>query len=146
MRNLWTHVLIGTLLPLMTGAAPPKPEESEYLKTTGGGFLLEEGKPVYAMNFQITKQLPRNAELRFNFENPKKGAPDISETKNLEVSETEISVQSLPLECIRNNKVYLVTIEIRADSAESELLSTHQQKIEFRMPKQIVNQMGIPIC
>ena len=146
MKKVCTLVAIAFLIPLITNAAPPEPEESEYIKSTGGGFSVAKGVPVYAMNFQIIKPLPQNAELRFLFENPKKGAPDITETGKLEISETEIVVQSPPLECIRNNRLYLVTIEIYAESSENRPLSIHKQKIEFRLPKQLIEQAGITIC
>ena len=127
-------------------AGPPRPVESEFLKTTGGGFMLEEGLPVYAMNFEITKDLPSGYHLTFLFESPKKGQPPIKAIDYLKADENHIVVRSVPLECIRNNKRYTVEVKIYADDSESELISTHKQKIEFRLPKQIVKQAGVPIC
>ncbi|MEM7432929.1 MAG: hypothetical protein AAF351_13485 [Pseudomonadota bacterium] len=142
----FTIAVFALLIASVSIAAPPKPEESEYIRSIGGGFLLDNGAPLYAMSFAIIKPLPENAHLKFIFQNPKKGEADIEETPVLEVTDTEILVQSPTLDCIRNKKNYLVTIEIYSDTTEAELISKHKQKIEFRVDKQIIKQIGIPIC
>ena len=83
------------LISMNAFASPPEPVESEYLLSTGGGFLITRDRGVfYAMNFSIIKDLPVGYKLRFSFENPRKRSPAILETQKLEIDGTEILVQS----------------------------------------------------
>ena len=135
------------IISMSAFAAPPKPVESEYLLSTGGGFLMTRGQGVYyAMNFSITKDLPVGYKLRFSFENPRKRTPAIVETQKLEIDGTEILVQSPYLDCIRNRKKYKVIVDIYADESESVKLGSHSQKVEFNMPKGFLQQFGIETC
>lgn len=108
--------------------------------------MIEKGIPIYAMNFEIIKDLPHGYFLKFLFENPRKRQPPITETRRLEIEGNSILVQSIPLECIRNKKNYSVTVEIYSDELTLDLISTHKQKIEFRLPQEIIEQVGVPIC
>ena len=141
-------IAISIALFSMTAfAAPPKPVESEYLLSTGGGFLITRGQGIfYAMNFSVIKDLPVGYKLRFSFENPRKHSPAIVETQKLEIDGTEILVQSPYLNCIRNGKKYKVVVDIYADESEFVKLGSHSQKVEFNMPKDILRQFGIETC
>ena len=136
-----------TLITMNAIAAPPKPVESEYLLSTGGGFLITRGQGIfYAMNFSIIKDLPVGYKLSFSFENPRKRSPAIVETQKLEIDGTEILVQSPYLDCIRNRKKYEVIVEIYNNESESVKLGSHAQKVEFHMPNNILEQFGIETC
>ncbi len=135
------------LISLNASAAPPRPVESEYLLSTGGGFLITKDQGVfYGMNFSIIKELPVGYNLRFSFENPREKSPDIVETQKLVINGNEILVQSPYLECIRNRKKYKVVIDIYGDESESWKISTHTQKVEFNVPDNLLQQLGIETC
>ncbi len=140
-------VISIALISLNAFAAPPKPVESEYLLSTGGGFLISKERGVfYAMNFSIIKDLPVGYKLRFSFENPKKRSPATVEIQKLEINSAKIVVQSASLDCIRNRKKYKVTVDIYTDESESVKLGSHSQKVEFNMPKDFLRQFGIKTC
>ena len=139
--------LLLALLSMVAVAAPPEPVKSEYLETTGGGFLIARGeRAYYAMNFRIIKELPEEYVLKFSFQNPKRRSPVIEDTRNLKIEGTEIAVQSPILECIKNRKKYEVIVDIYSDKSESEKIGHHQQKIELRVPADVLEQFGVKTC
>ncbi len=146
MKTSLSIALLTILLSATASAAPPKNAESEYLVTTSSGFYLHPGSAFYSMTFNIIKALPEAYHLKFIFQNPNKKQPAITETQALEVDGEEIRVASVPLQCVRNNKKFLVTVEIYSDESESELVSTHKQKVEFRTPKEIISHIGLKLC
>ena len=98
------------------------------------------------MNFEFRKELPKGAHFKFVFENPAPDEPPISETLRLEIDDSGILVQSLPLECITNNTVYSVTVEIYSDKSEVDRISTHTQEVEFRLSDDVLERIGVKTC
>ncbi len=142
------HILfLIAAVPAIACPAPPKPTQSEYLVTTGGGFQVTRNRGVYySMSYRVIKDLPAGYRLVFTFENPRKGLPGIAKTQDLQVDGSEISVRSPYLECIRNRRKYRVSIDIYADDAQTEKIGRHVQKVEFNMPEAFLRQFGIESC
>ncbi|MCH7980240.1 MAG: hypothetical protein IID59_01945, partial [Proteobacteria bacterium] len=106
--------LLTILLAGQVFASPPGAAESEYFISTGGGFMLVKGAPIYAMNFQIIKELPDGYRLEFQFQNPEESEQPLTETPILNIEGDSIAVQSAPLNCIRNGERYLGRVKIYA--------------------------------
>ncbi|MEO1034298.1 MAG: hypothetical protein AAFX44_01945 [Pseudomonadota bacterium] len=147
---MWNKRFIALALLMLSTlaiAGPPKPTESEYLRTTGGMFTTERGGIVrYVMAYEIKESMPPEYVIRVSFENPKKGEPPITDTEKLEVSGSELNVESPPLTCIRPNKKYTVVIELFADEASTESFGRHKQKMEYAVPLQVMKEFGVEIC
>lgn len=146
MRILLPATILTLLSATLAVAGPPRPAKSEYLVTTGGGFMVEEGQAYYAMNFEFIKEPPSGYHLKFLFENPHKKQPPLTGTRRFEVKGERILVQSELLECIRNDSRYLVTVEIYTDESETDLVNRHKQKIEFSLPQTVMASAGLTEC
>jgi hypothetical protein len=139
--------LVIPLISTLALAGPPKPTESDYLRTTGGMFMTERGGIVrYVMTYEIKDTMPSEYVVRVSFENPKRGWPPIKETEVLEVSGNELRVESPPLACIRRNKKYTVLVELFADEDSEASFGRHKQKMEYAMPLEIMAQFGVQGC
>ena len=142
------RVLFALLLGFATSALamPPKAEESDYLRTTGAGFMLEAGAPFYALTFEILQPLPDEVRFEFRFENPAAKREPLTQTAKLEINDDSVVVESVPLPCIRNNRKYIVVVEIYSGPDADEPVAKHTQKVEFRLPRAIIDQLGVTIC
>ena len=127
------------LTPISTQLnSPLAPVSSEYLTTLFGGFLLNSGKPMYAMTYKIIKPLPSDITLRVLFENPEENnTPFVTQVVP---KEDEILVQSKPMEVIENKRNYKVIVELVKDN---QVISTHVQHIRFDVPDEVLLQMGV---
>ena len=145
-------VLLLTLLPsaAVYSASPPRPAKSEYLITTGAGFLLEKERGAYyGMNFSIRKPLPGAVYLVALFDNPE--VPDTPLRTELVVpaDATEIQFQSPGVHQIGNNKRYEVRLTLYLDADRTKVLGTHRQDVLFSMPPafliQLFDQFGVAV-
>lgn len=135
------------MLSTLVMAGPPKPTESEYLRTTGGMFTTERGGIVrYVMAYEVKESMPSEYVVRVAFENPKKGEPPITDAEKLEISGSQLSIESPPLTCIRPNKKYTVVVELFADENSAESFGMHRQKMEYAMPLEVMKQFGVRLC
>lgn len=114
------------------------PADTEYLTTTGGGFLLKSGKPMYAMSYLVKKPLPDGSLLRVTFENPEN--PNEPFVKNVKANEGEVMVRSEPMNSIKNRKNYRVLVEV---VLSTEVISSHVQFVRFEMPDALLKQIGV---
>ena len=147
MLNAKFLVLAIPLFSTLALAGPPKPAESEYLRTTGGMFMTSrDGTVRYVMTYEMKESMPSEYVVRVSFENPKKGEPPITETQKLEVTGNKLHIESPPLTCIRPNKRYTVLVELFDDEESDKSFGRHKQKMEYALPVEIMKEFGIQIC
>lgn len=146
MYKIITLILVLTLAGCATSltssnsSSPLSAASSEFLETSGGGFLLKSGKPMYAMTYTAIKQIPSGVVLRVSFENPEEpNAPLVTEVMP---GGERILVRSKPLNAIKNRKNYKVIVELVKDT---QIISSHVQYVRFDMPDAILVQMGVTI-
>ena len=119
-------------------SSPLSAARSEFLLTSGGGFLLKSAKPMYAMTYTAIKQIPSGVVLRVQFENPEdQNSPFITEVKP---EGERILIRSKSMNAIKNRKNYKVIVELVKDD---QVISTHVQHVRFDMPDAVLVQMGV---
>jgi hypothetical protein len=123
-------------------ASSPKAAKSQYLRTTGAGFLLSKvDGAIYAMNYEVRKPLPSRLFCVAVFDNPE--APESPFRKEFEVSPdaTDIKIQSPGIHSIQNNLRYKVRLVLYLDAGHTKKLSQHDQEVLFSMPPEILDQV-----
>jgi len=148
----WPIVSAACLLlatPAVTG--PPKPVESEWLATASGGITVDgdpkghDGALHYEMEFKLRKTVTKPLFVTVDFENPvDRGAPLFAEIE-LAPGATSFRVKSVPIHAIRNREKYLVKVWIFADQKRRQLLGTHEQLVLFKMPSELLEQLGVTL-
>lgn len=138
--------LILVLFASTVFAGPPSTTQSEYFVTVGGGFMISDGKPYYALTLRMLKDLPPEHFIEVAFENPKRKQPLIVGAEKQEFVEGNLVLESPKLECIKNKKVYQAMLKVYESESKEILITEHYQKIKFQMPKQYLNQLGIKKC
>jgi hypothetical protein len=127
---------------LCFAASPPKAAKSQYLRTTGAGFLLSEGEgAIYAMSYEVRKPFPAQVFGIATFANPE--APKSPLRKEFEVSPGagDVRIQSSGVRSIRNNVRYKVRVVLYLDAEHTKKLSQHDQEVLFSMPPEILGQL-----
>jgi hypothetical protein len=123
-------------------SSPPKAAKSQYLRTTGAGFLLSKvDGAIYAMNYEVRKPLPSRLFCIAEFDNPE--APETPLRKEFEVSPdaADIQIQSPGVHSIQNNTKYKVRLILYLDADHTKKLSQHDQEVLFSMPPEILDQL-----
>ena len=133
-------------ISLITHAAPPAGNQTEYFKTIGGGILIDGGKPLYALTFQVLKPLPEDSFVEVSFDNPQKKKPEIVGAVKQEFTDGNLLIQSPNLECITNKKIYEARLVAYQSIQKLEVVTIHSQKIQFKMPRKYIKQLGIKKC
>ncbi len=135
-------LLVAMALIGCNASTPPKPNTTGPIHTLGGGFLVQDGQLKYGMTY-VSKSLPEPAYARAEFQNPSSDeAPLKTDLGKLNL-ESEIVVQSPAFPAIKNNTTYWVTLYIYSDAAQSQLLHTHHDKVQFAMPSSYMRSIGI---
>lgn len=144
MNKFYTLLLIFLLFACKTvsttdnSSSPLSATKSEYLSTSGGGFLLKSGKPMYAMTYTTIKQLPEGTILNVSFENPEN--PNEPFLSKVTPEGERILIRSKTMSAIKNRTNYKVIVELVQDE---QIISTHVQYVRFDMPDAVLNQMGV---
>ncbi|MEM7359902.1 MAG: hypothetical protein AAF431_12450 [Pseudomonadota bacterium] len=142
----FTCLLFLLLISLNTRAAPPTANETEYFKTVAGGFLINEGKPLYALTFEVLKELPTDSFIEVSFDNPRKKQPDIVGAAKQEFTDGNLLIESPGLECIKNKKTYEARLVAYQSAQKLKVVTEHSQQIQFNMPRRYIKQLGINKC
>ena len=133
-------VFISLMLTACASLLTPKPVESEYFTTLGGGFMMTLGaepSKTYGVNLHIKKDLPSNTYAVIEFENPaNKALPYITEGSIEEIKNTfaarykNVFVLTSPkVQGVQQHTHYAITMSIYSDQSKQKLLSRHQQLV-----------------
>lgn len=150
MRFLIALVVLLAVSTAALAASQPNPTRSEYLVSTGAGFMLSKEEGVsYGMDYDVIKPLPGQIFCVAIFESTDgKGAPL---TKDLVVTAgaKAIQLQSPGSRVIKNNRRYLVKLMLYLDAEHTKLLSEHDQQVLFEYPrsmaKELSSQFGVEV-
>ena len=146
MRAVLSGILAAILLGCVSTPLPPDVPPSGHLRTAGADFMVNNGRAYYAMTYRVITPFPDSYELRFYFDNPRRGGDPISDTTFVKLDGDLLLVQSIALDCIRNKKRYTVRAEVHRSGSQSGILSAHYQDVEFRVPKDLFAQLGLTNC
>jgi hypothetical protein len=139
------------LLSASAGAKPPMPVESEWLVTVEANFpgLLDpkglNGTLQYAMKFRLRKPVTETLYVTVDFENPQDKETPLFAEFEVAPGTTEFTAESEPIHAIRARAKYLVKVWIYADVKRKQLLGTHEQPMEFNVPRQLLERYGITV-
>lgn len=136
-------LIIFVALLLAACASPsgsPKPAETEYFRTLGGGFLSNINQSVthmYGVNLLLTKPLPEDVHLVVEFENPaNKNQPvtvegTYEEIKHLVNSTHDkiLVLKSPEVTGIVPHTNYTITLKVYSDASKQLLITQHQQAV-----------------
>ena len=140
---------VGLALAVMVAAAAanasePRPTKSEFLVSSGAGFLFDEGRGAYySMSYTVRKPFPGTVYGLLVFDNPADPAVPLKAETIVDAEAKDIQVQSPPFHALTNGKVYNVQLMLYTDSAHAHLLSTHNQGVLFKVPAQIATQISV---
>jgi hypothetical protein len=147
-RALVTFVAL-LLITAVAWPGPPKPVESEWLVTESGTFFIDgdtrgrDGALCFHMEFRVRKPVTETLYVTVDFENPEdKDSPLFSEFE-IAPGTTIFEAKSEMIHAIRNRSRYRVKVWIYADVKRKELLGTHEQLVQFDMPRELLERFGI---
>ena len=141
----FVSALLSTLGAVFrNGIVPPRPQISEYLATEGAGFLIDDGKIVYAMSFSIRKQLSMPLYATTSFQNPcnSRHPFTVESTVSPDLSEVFL-VRSPRMNAIKNDTGYTVKVSLFGDPLRTKLLGTHRQRVLFKLPLKVAHSLKI---
>ncbi len=142
MKRLIFAVLLFNVVSI-TLAAPPKPAETKYLKTEVGGFAIEKGKALYSLQYKIKKPFDKKISAQIQYENPDPNGGSLIDEFIINPGQVSISVESVVLSCIKNNKKYKVVLKLFDDGKQ---ITKHKDKVQFALPDEIIQQLKITLC
>lgn len=135
---------LALLFALMLSACSsnmPAPSISEYVKTEGGGFLMERNAGVkYAMTYTLLGTSKSSTSYRVIFESTIPNGSPVSTEGAIEPGASKLMVQSPVIPSVKNNHTYSVSLTLYSDS---EQLTTHQDQVRFSVPSNMLAQFGI---
>ena len=119
--GLWVGACAGPM---------PVPQESEFVRTIGGGLAIEDDVARLAIQYAIKKVPPAGLRLRCGFETP--GGPVRAEDHH-QAEPGEIVLYSPPIEGEIPLRNYVVLLH-GYDPSSGELLFEHQDHLRVTRP------------
>ena len=138
------RIFLASLFVLMLSACSsnmPAPSISEYVKTEGGGFLMERNAGVkYAMTYSLLDPSKSATSYKVIFESTIPNGNPVSSEGAIEPGTSELMVQSPVIPGVKNNHTYSVSLALYTGS---EQLTTHQDQVRFSLPSNVLAQLGV---
>jgi hypothetical protein len=148
MRQL-TTLLMTLSLAWAAAAGPPRPVESEWLGTKNGTFLTEGGPRgrgiQYHLEFEFRKPVTQRLYVTVDFENPRDRESPMFAELEVPAGATVLEAKSDYFQGIRNGRKYLVKVWIYADLKRTQPLGTHEQQVLFKLPRELLQQLGVEL-
>ena len=135
---------------LCFAASLPKPTKTEYLISTGAGFIMskEEGA-MYAMNYEVRKPFPGPVYCVALFESPIPRDAPLSKEFTVAPEAKDIELRSTGFHAIHNGHRYTVRLLLYLDAEHTKLLAEHDQGVLFSAPRgqlgQLRDQFGLDV-
>ena len=128
-------ILIAILISYCS-LVPQRPVESEYLKTSDGGFLIDYSKKEihYKLTLVAKKEIKEGGLIEIFFENPEGGEP--LKTEHIVIfNEKQFVLQSPPVNGLKAHNNYSIKVKLYSDNSKEKLISTHNQSL-YNITKQ----------
>jgi hypothetical protein len=130
-------LLMAILLSVANGCSvgQPRPNRSEFVLSTGAGFLMTPDRGVtYGMAFELRRLMDRPVYVVAEFENPEQGSPPLRTDMMVEAGKLEFLVKSPRLIVLKNNTRYSVSLNLYWDEAHRQQFAKHRQEVLFSVP------------
>ena len=140
MRKFGVVVLAISLLSLVgCGLTPPKPSESEYFMTLGGGFNFDRDAKTasYGITIISKSNVAVGNVIEARFENPT-GGKYLVQTLTVEKGQSEFVFTSPPIEGLEAYTNYTTEFVLYESSSKVTVLGTHRQSLQS-----IINQADL---
>ncbi len=113
------------------GLVPPKPVQSEFFVTQGGGFMIntKDRQIRYGIVLASAKPIPAGSFIEVQFENPAGGDP-FTTTHTVTSGESQFVFKSPPVSGLKRYTNYIIEVHLYDDDTKQKLLGTHQQGIQ----------------
>ncbi|WP_444902861.1 hypothetical protein ACJJIU_13125 [Microbulbifer sp. CnH-101-E] len=123
------------------GSNMPAPSVSEYVKTEGGGFLMERNAGVkYAMIYTLLKPSESATSYKAVFESTIPNGRPVYAEGAIEPGTLELQLQSPVIPGVKNNQTYSVSLTLFAGETQ---LTTHNDQVKFSLPSNMLSQFGV---
>jgi hypothetical protein len=107
-----------------------------YLELTGRVFIFNPriGEAIYVVTLGVVKPPPEGSRVEAVFDNPA-GGEKLKLQQSLRTRQTKISLESEPLQCIKNDKTYAFKVTLLSNTGdvlqvvESSIRSTLDQSV-----------------
>ena len=132
----WVLVCLSFMAASAALATPPDPVESQYFITRRAIFAITSHDGIkYNLELEVKQPFAKPVYAIFEFENPADPAAPFLAKPKLLPGEPFLVGESEGFRAIRNPGVYTVRISFYEDAPRKILIATHEQKIEFDVPK-----------
>lgn len=119
----------------------PAPSVSEYVKTEGGGFIIERDKGIrYGMTYSLLKSSEAATSYKAVFENTIPNGKPLAVEQAIEPGTPKLIVQSPIIPGVKNNHTYSVSLTIYTGNTQ---LTLHNDQVKFSVPSDALAQFGI---
>ena len=134
MSKFWSHISIIIFVTVFVtgcGVTPPKPNESDYFISQGGGFSFDkESKEAwYGLTISSKGNVVPGNFIEVEYQNPLGGNP-LASSHLVQNGETKFILKSPPVRGLRAYTNYQVTIFLYSSDSKSNLLGKHKQKLQ----------------
>ena len=143
MRPLMRACLLSLWIAT-ANATPPDPVESQFLVTRLALFKVTASEGVsYHAEFEVKQPFDKPVYVTVEFENPADPhAPFLAKPK-LMAGEKDLFADSEGFRAIRNPGQFLIKVSLYEDAPRKVLIGTHEQKLEFDIPRKYLKQLRL---
>ena len=145
MKKLLLISLAASLLQSCVTSSLPDPVTTDHVATEGAGFMMhgQPRKVHYSVSYTFRDLKPGSYMAVADFENPDNANSPIRMTKRFSHPGKGLSLESPPLASIRTGRNYSVRLVIHQGGASGPVVDTHEQQVNFGVPKSMAAQLNL---
>jgi hypothetical protein len=146
--NLKKLLVLGFAAGLLQSCATsslPDPVTTNHVATEGAGFMLQ-GQPRkvhYSVSYTFLDLKQGSYTAVVDFENPDGGTSPLRVIKRFSYPVKSLNLESPALGSIRSGQNYNVRLELHQGGATGPVVDTHDQQVNFGIPKTMAAQMNV---
>ena len=132
-------VAVTLCMAAACNTTPPKPSESEYFVSAGGGFNFDRDAKTasYGITLESKGNVRAGNAIEARFENPA-GGDDLVQTIVAQEGQTRFVFTSPPVQGLRAYTNYSIEFILYESSSKEIVLGTHKQQLQS-----LVNQADL---
>jgi hypothetical protein len=145
LKKLFLLSLATGLLQSCATSSLPDPVTTDHVSREGAGFMMhgQPRKVHYSVSYTFRDLKPGAYTAVADFENPASANSPIRVTKRFSYPTKKLELESPALASIRTGQNYNVRLEIHQGSASGPVVDTHDQQVNFGVPKAMAAQLNL---
>jgi hypothetical protein len=145
LKKLLLPGLAAGLLQSCVTSSLPDPVTTDHVATEGAGFVMhgQPRKVHYSVSYTLRDLKPGAYTAVADFENPAEANSPIRVTKRFSYPAKNLQFESPALTSIRSGQNYNVRLVIHQGSASGPVVDTHDQQVNFGVPKEMAAQLKL---